>query len=146
MPEATPAPPIAPRQLKHIRVVVGTVDFAAQVNKCEFKKGGGAAQTWNGGTPDAQYVDKAAPEYSVDLAGLADWEEPTSLCNFLYEHDGEKATLEYMPLANGTVKFVSEITIDAPPPPGAVGSWPEFAASMPCTKPTRVLPAPPPAG
>ncbi len=134
---ATPAPAINPRQIKHIRVIVGDTDYAAQVNKCEFKKSGGAVQTWQGGTPGAQYVDKAASEHSVDLGLIADWEQEDSFCNYLYENDGEKATLQYMPAADGLVYFESEITIDAPPPPGAVGSWAETTATMPCTKPVR---------
>lgn len=139
MAPVTDAPPINPRQIKHIRVILADTDFAAQVNKCEFKKGGGATQTWNGGTPDAQYIDKAPDEHSVDLGLIADWEEEESLCNFLYDNDGEKATIEYMPDASGRVYFESEITISAPPPPGAVGSWAEATATMPCTKPVRKL-------
>ncbi len=133
----TTAPTIAPRQLKHIRVIVGSTDFAAQVNACEFKKGGGASQTWQGGTPDAQYIDKAPDEHSVDVTLIADWEQTQSLCNHLYDHDGEKATLEYQPDIDGLTYFESEITISAPPPPGKVGGWAEITVSMPCTKPVR---------
>lgn len=135
----TAAPTVNPRQLKNIRVIIGDVDYAAQVNACEFKKGGGQAQTWQGGTPEAQYVDKAPSEYSVDIGLIADWEQSASFCNWLYEHDGEKATLEFEPDATGRTYFESEITIDAPPPPGKVGSWAETTASMPCTKPVRKL-------
>lgn len=133
----TEAPEISPRQLKHIRVIVADTDFAAQVNSCEFKKSGGSTQTWQGGTPDAQYIDKAPDEHSVDIGLIADWEQDESLCNYLYENDGEKATLQYQPDVNGLVYFESEITISAPPPPGKVGGWAETTASMPCTKPVR---------
>lgn len=139
MAPVTDAPPINPRQIKHIRVIIADTDFAAQVNKCEFKKGGGATQVWNGGTPAAQYIDKAPDEWTVDLSLIADWEETESLCNFLYDNDGEKATIEYMPDATGLAYFESEITISAPPPPGAVGSWAEATTTMPCTKPVRKL-------
>lgn len=134
---ATPAAPISPRQIKNIKVVVGEKSFEKQVNACEYKKSGGAAQTWQGGTPDAQYVDKAPSEFSVDLGLIADWEEPSSLCNFLWENDGEKATLEYQPDSAGKTYFTSEITIDAPMPPGKVGAWPEVTVSCPSTKPVR---------
>lgn len=134
---AIPAPPITPRQLKHIRVIIDDVDFAKQVNGCEFKKNGGAAQTWQGGTPDAQYVDKEPSTHTADLSFLSDWEEDESLCNFLWEHDGEKATIQYQPVAAGTVYFEAEITIDAPMPPGKIGGWPETTVSCPSTKPER---------
>lgn len=134
---ATMAPDIAPRQTKHIRVIIGNTDFAKQVNTCEFKKGGGAVQTWQGGTPDAQYVDKAAAEHTLDLGFLSDWEEEESLCNFLWEHDGETAVIEYQPVDAGRVYFEAEITIDAPMPPGKIGSWSESSITMPSTKPVR---------
>lgn len=137
MATATPAPPIAPRQIQNIRVIVGDKDFAKQVNACEFKKTGGAAQTWQGGTPDAQYVDKAPSEYAADIGLIADWEEPDSLCNFLWENDGSKATIEYQPDVAGLTYFEAEITIDGPMPPGKVGSWPEVTVSCPSTKPVR---------
>lgn len=137
MAEPTIAGPINPRQVKHIRVVCGETDFSAQVTKCLYQKGGGAVQTLQGGTPEAQYVDKAPAEHSVVLGVISDWEKDDSLCNYLYDHDGEKATLEYMPFAGGLVYFTSEITIDAPPPPGTIGEWPTIEVTMPSTKPVR---------
>lgn len=141
----TDAPPITPQQVKHIKLIIGTANFAAQVNAVEFKKNGGDSATWQGGTPDSQYVDKSPETYTVDVTHVQDWEQEDSLCNFLLEHDGEKATLVYMPKASGRVQFTSEITISAPLPPAKVGDWPEVTVSSPCTKPVLSrLPVPGP--
>lgn len=141
----TIAAPINPTRVKNIKLIIGGINFAAQVGGCEFKKNGGDAEVWQGGTPDAQYVDKSAETYTADLTLIADWEEEDSLCNFLLEHDGEKATLVFMPKATGRVQFTSEITVSAPMPPAKVGDWPEVTTSNPCTKPVLSrLPVPGP--
>lgn len=137
MAPVTDAPAINPRQLKHISIVIDDVEYAAQVKKCTWKPSGGAAQTWQGGTPDAQYTDKAPTEYELELVFIADWEQEDSLANVLYEFDGQKADISYMPHKNGLAFWTAEITIAAPTPPDEVGAWPETTISMPSSRPVR---------
>ena len=128
---------VNPRLVKHITLTIGDVMFSKHVNNVLFTPSS-STQTWQGGTPDATFSESTTPTYTCDLTGIQDWETEDSLCNFLLEHEGEVASLEYKPQASGTVTFAADVTIAAPPVGGAVGVYNEFSVSMGSTKPELV--------
>ncbi|QBE48750.1 hypothetical protein [Leucobacter triazinivorans] len=129
--------PVNARLVKQITLKVGEDSFSKHVNNCRYARTS-SMQEWRGGTPDAVFTDETAPTYTFELTGIQDWETATSLCNFLLEHEGETAEVEYKPHHDGEVSFISDIKIVSPEIGGAVGAYNEFTVTMGSTKPTLV--------
>lgn len=133
MPEIT----VDPQLVKHVTFTCGTDSFSKHVNNVQYTPSS-SLQTWQGGTPDAVFTDQTSPTWVLDLTLIQDWETVTSLCNFLLEHDGEEAEVEYKPHAAGLVSFISTVRITAPTIGGAVGTYNESTVQMGSTKPVQV--------
>ena len=126
--------PVNARLVKQISLQVGTDHFSKHVNNCTYTPSS-SQQEWRGGTPDAVFTDSTASTWALALTFIQDWETEQSLCNFLLEHEGESATLTYMPHADGEVSFTSTVQLVAPTIGGAVGSFNESTVTLGSTKP-----------
>ncbi len=127
----------APRLVKHVKLTCGTDSFSKHVNNVQFTPSS-SLQTWQGGTPDAVFSDQTNPTYVLDLTLVQDWETANSLCNYLLEHEGETAEIEYMPHADGKVSFIADVLLVAPTIGGPVGTYNESTVQMGSTKPELV--------
>lgn len=134
LPTETPA---APRLVRHITLTVGNTSFSKHVNNCTFTPTASSSE-WRGGTPDAVFTDSPPASWANALTFVQDWETENSLCNYMLEHDGEKADIIYKPQAEGSVSFLAEVTIVAPTIGGAVGAFNESTVTMPSTRPELV--------
>lgn len=98
--------------------------------------------TWKGLKPDAVHSSAGTTTWTCDMTIGVDWDDATSLSRYLFEHAGEKATLEFRPRTGGTGMSVEVILI-----PGAIGgsvdSDAEATVSLPATGQPTFLPATP---
>jgi hypothetical protein len=99
-------------------------------------------QNWQGGTPDSLLTDTTPSTWVAAWTILQDWQNPDSLINWVYDHQGEKVEVEYMPDADGDVTFTATVTIPDINIGGAVNAFNESTFSGPSTKPDRSTTSP----
>lgn len=129
------------RPQKNIKFEVGADSYEKQVSNVNWP-GAQSAIYWQGGTPDAKVVDIAEGNEVCNITLIQAWDDPDSLCRFMFEHAGEEATVTYFPHADDDFAVTASITIMRPQIGGQVNQFNEATIACPSTKPV-VAPAAP---
>lgn len=119
-------------------------DFEAAVSSATFTPSTTVA-TVKGLTPSSVHSAASAPTWTLDLAFYQDWENPESLANFLFDHQGETIPTLVEPISGG-VGFGADVLIV----PGSIGGAVDTHGSSTVSlgvqgQPTRKRPVPAPA-
>lgn len=130
--------PAVGRPQKDIRIKIGVNNWEKQCSNVEFPEPDGATVRWQGGTPDAVLADTTAGQSVCNITLVQAWDEEDSLCNFMFDHAGEAAVIEYKPHAEMTWAFVSAVTLIKPTIGGKVNQFNESTIALPCTPPVKV--------
>lgn len=97
-----------------------------------------------GGTDDAVFADVPAGGRKLNIAGIQDWEEPTSLCNYLLANEGEIADVVFSPRSAGGAYFACQVVLSAPTIGGQRNTHGTFQLALPIVG-GGVAPTTPPA-
>lgn len=128
--------PADPRSIKNFRLKLAESNYELHASNVNWTKTTNQVE-WKGGTPDAVYADSTVGSHLANITLVHDYENQDSLFNFMIDHEGEQASVEYKPDADGTFTQTATITIVAPDVGGAVGAFGESTVACPSSKPVR---------
>jgi hypothetical protein len=107
---------VAPFVLKDVVLTLGDAaagdDYAAHVSTVTFVPATSAV-TWQGLSPDASFTDSTAPSWSCTLTYAQDWEDPTSLANYLFENAGDRVPATFVPRNGLSPSFTATVILVA---------------------------------
>lgn len=132
------------RPQKDIRVTITQADgqevhHEKQVSNVNWANPSTAAY-WRGGTPDAVRTDVVAGNEVCNITMIQAWDDPDSLCRFMFEHAGEEAVIAYKPHADDDFEVGAKITLMRPQIGGPVNAFNEATVACPSTEPVPVPP------
>lgn len=125
------------RMIQAIYLKVGATAYSGLAS--EVKVPGVPAEVWEGSTDDNLVADVPVGKRQLTLTARQDWEDPTGLCQFLADQEGQSAAVVYSlnPTAETPAYFTVDAVLSAPDQGGKLNSYGEFTISFPCSKPTR---------
>ena len=108
---------VQPLVLKDVEAIIGAGgdDFRKHLSGVTFTPSSSTV-TWTG-LGGNTHTDAPTATWVVALAYVQDWDSPTSLSRYLYEHEGETVPIEFRPRSGEGPSFTSNVTIT----PGAIG-------------------------
>jgi hypothetical protein len=127
------------RPQKDIRVKIEADNYEKQVSDVNWPNPA-TAVTWRGGTPDAIVSDIAEGNEVCNITLIQAWDDPESLCVFMFEHAGEKAQISYKPHADSNFEITAEITLMRPTIGGKTNQFNEATIACPSTTPKVAVP------
>lgn len=122
---------ITPTTLNILNDVVVTIDgdsYQPAVSSVSIVAANSLVR-FKGMTPGASYSKPTASEFSFDLTAAADWEDPDSLANRLYDGAGDEVTMTFAPKAGGT-SFSGTVVLVEPSVGGSEGGIETFSVSL----------------
>lgn len=128
---------VAPKAVKNLRLKVGTDNYEKHVSSIDWTPKSSTIQ-WAGGTPDAVFTDTSPEVWTANVTFIQDFETVDSFANFLLDHAGETAVVEYKPDADGDFGISATLTLGSPKIGGKVGTYNESTVAMGSTKPERI--------
>lgn len=147
MADLTPIP-LTARPQKDVVLIIEGVAYQRHVSNINFAPDGGGKISWHGGTPDADVTDSTQPTgATANITCIQAWDDPDSLCRFLFEHAGEKAEVSYRPHRDSAFTVYSIIDLMPPVIGGPTNAFNEATVACPATKPTatpQTIPTPAP--
>lgn len=94
--------------------------------------------TWQGLSPDASFSAQTSSTWVAELTGAQDWETANSLSGFLFDHEGERASITFQPRKGSSDTFTVDVTLAPASVGGDVNTVPVFSVSLGCDgKPVR---------
>lgn len=133
--------PVAARAQKDIRFQIGEDNYEMHVSNVEWPDAD-EEKTWRGGTPTARVTDVVAGDDKCNITFIQAWDDPESLCVFMFNHAGEQADVLYKPHADAAFQLSATITIKRPAIGGKTGELNESTVACPSSRPLVVTPAP----
>lgn len=104
-PIAPPPTNFAPFIDKAVMTIAGT-DVSVEVENVRWTPAESVA--WN---PVSGHVITASAGWNLAMRVGEDWENPNSLANYIYDHEGEIVTATFKPKGAGTIVWESEVTL-----------------------------------
>lgn len=118
------------------RVQIGANNYELHIPSVKFDRTAPKPVPWHGGTPEAEYTGATPSTDHVAKIKLGhDYQNEDSAYAFFRTHEGEEATLEWKPDADGAYTETTTLTIVSPNPGGDYGKQHDSEVSCPCTKP-----------
>jgi hypothetical protein len=130
-----------PRAHRNFRLKVGEHSYERHANNVNWGKSVQQVEI-RGGTPDDVFTDTSIGGHVCNITVLHDYQNEDSLYNFLRDHEGEQAAVEWQPDAEAAYTESATITLVAPNPGGAIGAFGESTVACPSSKPVRTFAAP----
>ena len=120
---------MVPLYLKDAVLTIGAAGYEAEVSAAAFTPST-SVSTWKGLTPTAVFTETGAATWVADLTFGQDWDDPTSLGVYLFEHEGESVPVVFTP-KNGGAGFTGTVIITPGAVGGAVDGFAESTVSLP---------------
>ncbi len=138
---ATTTPAVNPLVLKDFDLILGDplidgVNFKKHVDSATFTPSS-STQTWTNGAMDT-FTDSSIATWTVGLSYAQDWDDDTSLSNYLLEHEGERVPAKFQPRSGVGPSFTSTVTITPGAIGGQVNSYATTNVTLGSTKPVKV--------
>lgn len=105
--------PLTATAVKNMRLRIGAHNYELHANNVQWTPNITRTR-WQGGTPEAIVLESNVDGWEAALTVAHDYQNPDSLYNFLLQHAGESAEIEWRPDPTGP--FVTEATIVLEPP------------------------------
>ncbi len=118
-----------PRATRNLSILIGTDEYNLHVSNVVVEP---TQLKWKGGTPGANFIDET---WMLSLTLVHDYQNASSLYNFMLDHAGETATFTYMPDATATFARSVTATIVSPAIGGKVDAFNESTVKMDCSEP-----------
>lgn len=122
---------VQPIYLKDVLLTVASDNYEKHVSGVTFTPSTSSA-TWKGLSPSAVYTNIGAATWTVDLTFAQDWDTEDSLSAYLFENEGEEVTLTFQPVNGVSGTWSATVIITPGAVGGAVDSFAEGTASLPC--------------
>lgn len=121
----------APFILRDIILTLDATDtYEAHVNRVFFNPQSNTV-TWQGLTPSAKFTGQTEPTWTLELAGVQDWETANSLAQFLTDNAGEEIAAKFSPQAGSGLSEFTATVIGAPVAIGGdVNTVPQFSVTL----------------
>lgn len=127
------------KQAKNLVVKIGEDNYEKHASNVNWTNGDSTIE-WQGGTEDAIVNDVVETGDVCNITAAQDTDNPDSLFNFMIDHAGETATIEWRPNTLSPFKLTATITIRRPSTIGGErGTYHEVTTANPSTKPARVF-------
>lgn len=129
--------PLTATAVKNMRLRIGAHNYELHANNVQWTPNITQLR-WPGGTPEAEVLDAILEGWACAVTVAHDYQNPDSLYNFMLQHAGETAEIEWRPDPAGP--FVTEATIVVVPPAigGAMRQVHESTVNCPSSKPETV--------
>lgn len=108
---------VSPLVMKNVVAIIGDTenDYRKHLDGVTFTPAS-SVNTWTGLGLNT-HTDAATATWTVDLSFVQDWETTDSLCQFLFENEGETVPMEFQPKDGSGPSFTANVVIV----PGAIG-------------------------
>lgn len=117
-----------PLVMKDVVLTIGTDSFEKHVSAVTFTPSASTV-TWQGLSPDATYTDVTVATWACGLELAQDWDQPTSLCRYLFENEGEHVPATFKPKSGTGPSFAATLIVT----PGAIGGTVNAVATQSVT-------------
>lgn len=103
---------VHPFTMKDVTLSIGADDYKQHVSRVRFEPTVPQVK-WKGLAPTASFTDQGLADWVCNLAIAQDWDDPTSLANYLLDNEGTQVDATFEPV-NGGQAFTATIIL-APP-------------------------------
>lgn len=97
--------------------------------------------TWQGLSPEATMTDVTQATWVCALELVQDWDQPTSLCRYLYDNEGEHVAATFQPKNGVGPSFSATVIITPGAIGGAVNAVAVQSVTLGCEGKPQLLPA-----
>lgn len=128
-----------PLVIKDALVQVAVDSYEAAVTSVAFTPSASVI-TATAVAPGAVYTDVSPATWTADITFLQDWNDPASLANYLFDHEGETVAMTFQPKNGDGASFSAEVVIVPGAVGGAVGVFAETTVQLGVVgKPVRTV-------
>lgn len=130
---------VDPFDMKDVDLIIGADNYKQHASRVRLEPTG-SPSSWHGLAPNA--VHRGQGDWQANLSIAQDWDNPASLCRYLYDNEGDVVTVEFRP-RSGETGFSASMTLVAPAVGGDYNATATSDVTCPLGAKPTILPAVP---